>query len=86
MGLLLIISITVVYVYSVFYFVGVINKTTLLSPSQKKFNIIMIVMLPLVWGALIYSLFKTKTGGSHDPKNRKERDFNRGYGENHPTD
>lgn len=86
MKTLLLFFITASYIYSVYYFTRLILKSTLLSSIQKKLNIVMIIILPIIWGALIHSLLKPKPEGSHHPKNRKKRDFNRGFGKNHPTD
>lgn len=86
MKTLLFLLIIAIYIFNAYYFTKLILSSTLLSSIQKKLNIAMILILPLVWGELMHSLLKTKTEGSHNPRNKKERDFNKGYGENHPTD
>lgn len=39
----------------------------------------MVIILPVVWCPLLFSVLKTKTGGSHNPKNKKDRDSNKGW-------
>lgn len=39
----------------------------------------MVILLPMVWCPLIYSNVKSKTGGSHDLRNRKDRDSKKGW-------
>ncbi len=75
----LIILISLIYLFCCWYFIKLIWSSSIINLKQKKLNTIMVILLPMVWCPLIYSIVKSKTGGSHDPNNRKDRNSKRGW-------
>jgi hypothetical protein len=71
MTLLLIISI--VYLGFLWFIIKRINSYSLLSNNQKKANIIMCVLLPVIWIPLVYSLTKPSLTNA-DLKKIKEKE------------
>ena len=67
------------YLFCCFYFINLILQSTIFSSKQKKINISLVIILPIIWCPLMYTIIKTKTGGSHDKENKKKRDSNRGW-------
>lgn len=76
---LLVILIVLAYLSYCFFIIKKIRTSTLLDDNKKTINIILCILLPFVWGVLLFIILGPSTEGTASPKNKKDIDSDRGW-------
>ena len=77
---LILLSILTYCIFTVIIILKVINSN-LLSKKQKAINISLSILIPFIWGILMFVIFGPSTKGTGSKERKKEQKLNRGWNE-----